>query len=41
MEIEVFEGIFDANEELARKNEAGFNAAGLYVVNLMASPGSR
>jgi hydrogenase nickel incorporation protein HypB len=40
MEIEVFEGIFDANEELARKNEAGFNAAGLYVVNLMASPGA-
>jgi hydrogenase nickel incorporation protein HypB len=40
MEIEVFEGIFDANEELARLNEAGFNAAGLYVVNLMASPGA-
>lgn len=40
MEIDVFEGIFDKNEGLARRNEAGFTEAGVYVVNLMASPGA-
>ncbi len=40
MEIDVFEGIFDRNEDLARRNEAGFAEAGVYVVNLMASPGA-
>lgn len=40
MEIDVFEGIFDKNEDLARSNEAGFAEAGVYVVNLMASPGA-
>jgi len=40
MEIEVLEGVFDANEELARKNQARFREAQVYVVNLMASPGA-
>jgi len=40
MEIEVLEGVFDANEELARKNRDRFREAGVYVVNLMASPGA-
>jgi len=40
MEIEVLEGVFDANEELARKNRDRFREAGVYVMNLMASPGA-
>ncbi len=40
MELEVFEGIFDANERLASENQETFRKSGLYVVNLMASPGA-
>ncbi len=40
MEIEVLEGVFDANEEIARKNRERFLEAGVFVMNLMASPGA-
>ncbi len=40
MKVEVLEGVFDANEELARRNRERFREAGVYVVNLMASPGA-
>jgi len=40
MEIEVLEGIFDANEIIARKNRAMLDECGAFMVNLMASPGA-
>ena len=40
MDIEVLEGIFDANEKIARENEALFRAHDVLAVNLMASPGA-
>lgn len=40
MDIEVLEGIFDANEKIARENEAIFRAEGVLAMNLMASPGA-
>ncbi len=40
MEIDVFEGIFDANEEKARANQSSFKESKLFVLNLMASPGA-
>ena len=40
MEIEVLEGVFDANEIIARENRALLNENGTFMVNLMASPGA-
>jgi hydrogenase nickel incorporation protein HypB len=40
MEIDVLEGIFDANEKIARENEALFLKNRVFTVNLMASPGA-
>jgi hydrogenase nickel incorporation protein HypB len=40
MDIEVLEGIFDANEKIARENEAMFRESGVMAMNLMASPGA-
>jgi hydrogenase nickel incorporation protein HypB len=40
MDIEVLEGIFDANEKIARENEALFRDNGVLAMNLMASPGA-
>jgi hydrogenase nickel incorporation protein HypB len=40
MEIEVLEGIFDANEIIARENRALLDRFGVFMVNMMASPGA-
>lgn len=40
MEIDVLEGIYDANERIARENEALFKEKGVLAMNLMASPGA-
>jgi hydrogenase nickel incorporation protein HypB len=40
MDVEVLEGIFDANEKIARENEELFRRHGVLAVNLMASPGA-
>ncbi len=40
MDIEVLEGVFDANEKIARENEALFREGGVLAMNLMASPGA-
>jgi hydrogenase nickel incorporation protein HypB len=40
MEIEVFEGIYESNERVAEENRKTFQGKGVYVVNLMASPGA-
>jgi hydrogenase nickel incorporation protein HypB len=40
MEIEVLEGVFDANEIIARENRALLDENGTFMVNLMASPGA-
>lgn len=40
MEIEVLEGVFDANEIIAKENRALLDERGAYMVNLMASPGA-
>lgn len=40
MDIEVLEGVFDANERIARENEKLFRKNGVLAVNLMASPGA-
>ncbi len=40
MEIEVLEGVLDANERIARENRKRFEADGCFVVNLMGAPGS-
>jgi hydrogenase nickel incorporation protein HypB len=39
MEIQVLEGVFDANEIIARKNRALLDERGAFMLNLMASPG--
>lgn len=38
--IEIKEKIFGANDEIALKNQARLDAAGLFSINLMASPGA-
>jgi len=40
MEIDILEGVFDANEKIARENEALFSEKGVLALNLMASPGA-
>jgi hydrogenase nickel incorporation protein HypB len=40
MDIEILEGVFDANEKIARENDALFRANGVLAMNLMASPGA-
>jgi hydrogenase nickel incorporation protein HypB len=40
MDIEVLEGIYDANEKIARENRALFEENRVFAVNLMASPGA-
>ncbi|MBC7230741.1 MAG: hydrogenase nickel incorporation protein HypB [Actinobacteria bacterium] len=40
MDVEVLEGIFDANEKIARENASLLLAHGVLAVNLMASPGA-
>ncbi len=40
MDVEVLEGIFDANEKIARENASLLLAHGVMAVNLMASPGA-
>jgi hydrogenase nickel incorporation protein HypB len=40
MEIEVLEGVFDANEIIARENRALLDERGAFMMNLMASPGA-
>ncbi len=40
MDIEVLEGVFDANEKIARENEELLRRHGVLAVNLMASPGA-
>src|SRR5665647_332312 len=40
MEIEVVEGVFDANGIIARENRALLDENGTFMVNLMASPGA-
>ena len=40
MEIEVLEGVFDANEIIARENRALLDGDGAFMINLMASPGA-
>jgi hydrogenase nickel incorporation protein HypB len=40
MEIQVLEGVFDANEIIARKNRALLDERGAFMLNLMASPGA-
>ncbi|MCJ7652898.1 MAG: hydrogenase nickel incorporation protein HypB [Actinobacteria bacterium] len=40
MEIEVLEGIFDANEIIAKENRALLDRSGTFMVNLMSSPGA-
>jgi len=40
MEIEVLEGVFDANEIIAKENRALLDREGAFMINLMASPGA-
>ncbi|MFH1149697.1 MAG: hydrogenase nickel incorporation protein HypB [Actinomycetota bacterium] len=40
MEIEVLEGVFDANEMIAAENRKLLDGSGVYMINLMASPGA-
>jgi len=40
MKIEVAQGILSANDQIAAENRATFDAAGAFVLNLMASPGA-
>jgi hydrogenase nickel incorporation protein HypB len=40
MEIEVLEGIFDANEIIARENRALLDRFGVFMVNVMSGPGA-
>ncbi len=40
MDVEVLEGIFDANEKIARENATLLRERGVLAVNLMASPGA-
>lgn len=38
--ISVVENILSANDQIAQKNRAAFDAAGVFAVNIMASPGA-
>ena len=38
--VRVVEGVLDANDTIARANRADFDAAAVFVVNLMSSPGA-
>ncbi|HEU5278054.1 MAG TPA: hydrogenase nickel incorporation protein HypB [Gaiellaceae bacterium] len=38
--VRVVEGVLDANDTIARSNQADFEAAGVTVVNLMSAPGA-
>ena len=40
MKIPVVQQILSANDQIASENRAAFDAAGVYVVNVMASPGA-
>ncbi|MBN1289968.1 MAG: hydrogenase nickel incorporation protein HypB [Actinobacteria bacterium] len=40
MEIKVLEGVFDANEIVAKENRGILDKSGTYMVNMMASPGA-
>ncbi len=40
MEIEVLEGVFDANERIARENEEFLRDNKVFALNLMSSPGA-
>ena len=40
MEIEVLEGVFDANEIIAKENRQVLDRHGSFMVNVMASPGA-
>jgi len=40
MKLKVASKILDANERIAQDNKKAFEGAGLYVVNLMSSPGA-
>jgi hydrogenase nickel incorporation protein HypB len=40
MDIEVLEGVFDANEIIAKENRALLDERGAFMMNLMASPGA-
>ncbi len=40
MEIPIVEGILNANDQVAAENRKTFDKHGLFVVNIMASPGS-
>jgi len=40
MDIEILEGVFDANEKIARENDELFRGSGVLAMNLMASPGA-
>ena len=40
MDVEILEGIYDANEKVARENDALFREKGVLAMNLMASPGA-
>ncbi len=40
MKISVVKNILEANERIARENRALFDAKGLFVINLMSSPGA-
>src|SRR5512139_3056225 len=40
MKLTVASKILDANERIARENERAFRDAGVYVINLMSSPGA-
>lgn len=40
MDIEVLEGVFDANEIIAKENRALLDERNAFMMNLMASPGA-
>lgn len=40
MKLKVASKILDANERIAQENRKNFNDAGVYVINLMSSPGA-
>jgi hydrogenase nickel incorporation protein HypB len=39
--VPVVERIMNANDQVAALNQGRLNAAGVFAINLMASPGSR
>lgn len=40
MDIEVLEGVYDANDRVAQENETLFRSNRVFTVNIMASPGA-